>query len=132
MATSKCVDLSLADQVKIVNELKLPGITQVQVVKKFGVSTSQLSRIIKVKDDTIRDFEVGGSQTRKRQRASKENDVGDALFLWFQQKITQGAPLSGPLLKQKATELALTKGTDFTPSDGWLSRWKVIKTQYCL
>ena len=84
MATSKRVDLSLADKVKIVNEMKLPGITQVQVAKKFGVSTSQLSRIVKMKDDLIRDFEAGGCRTRKRQRASKENDVGDALFLWFQ------------------------------------------------
>ena len=28
------------------------------------------------------------------------------------------------MLKQKATELASAKGTEFTPSDGWLSRWK--------
>ena len=32
--------------------------------------------------------------------------------------------LSGPFLKQKACDLARTQGTDFIPSDGWLSRWK--------
>ena len=43
------------------------------------------------------------------------------LFLWFEQKLGQGARFSGPLLKQKACELARTQGTDYTPSDGLLS-----------
>ena len=42
-----------------------------------------------------------------------------------EQKLDQGARLSGPLLEQKACELACTQGTDCTPSDGWLTRWKV-------
>ena len=45
-------------------------------------------------------------------------------FLWFEQKLRQGARLSGPLSKQNACELARTQGTDCTPSDGWLSGWK--------
>ena len=73
--------------------------------------------------DFIRDFKSGGNRSRKRKLKSNE-DVGNALFLWFEQKLGQGARLSGPLSKQKACELARTRGTDCTPSDGWLSGWK--------
>ena len=56
-----------------------------------------------------------------------ENDHGKALFLWFQQKLSQGARFSGPLIKEKARELSRTQGREFTPTDCWLSRWKVRK-----
>ncbi|KAI6658851.1 Tigger transposable element-derived protein 4-like isoform X4 [Oopsacas minuta] len=40
-------------------------------------------------------------------------------------KIKQGARISGVILRQKATEIALANGSDFIPSDGWLGRWKL-------
>ena len=40
------------------------------------------------------------------------------------QKLGQGTQLSGPILKKKATDPALTLGTEFCPSNGWLSHWK--------
>ena len=36
---AKRVDFSLAEKVKLVSELDLPGVTQASVVKKNGVST---------------------------------------------------------------------------------------------
>ena len=115
---AKRVDLSLSEKVKLVSELELPGVTQTSVAKKYGVSTSQASHPSK-KEDLVRDFESGGNRSRKRKREGKE-DVGIALFLWFEQKLGQCAHLSEPLLKQKACDLALTidssySGTDYTP-----------------
>ena len=40
----KQVDLSLSEKVKLVPELELPNVTQESVAKKYGVSTSQVSR----------------------------------------------------------------------------------------
>ena len=37
---AKRVDFSLAEKVKLVSKIDLPGVTQVSVVKKNGVSTS--------------------------------------------------------------------------------------------
>ena len=122
-SSKKRIDLSLADKVKLLKHLQLPGVSQASAAKKFGVSTSQVSRLVKAKQQIFDQFDTG-NHNRKRQRAGKEEEVGSALFLWFQQKLSQGARLSGPLLKQKATELAAAEGTEFTPSDGWLSRWK--------
>ena len=107
---------------KIVRESELPGVSQASLARKYGVSTS---RLVKNKHELTEALESGGNQRRKRMREGKEEDVGKALFLWFEQKTAQVAHLSGPVLKQKASDLARAQGSDFFPSDGWLSRWKV-------
>ena len=105
---AKWVDLSPSEKVKPVSELELPGVTQVSIVKKYGVSTSQVSRPSKKKEDLVRDFESGGNRSWKQKSVGKE-DVGIALFLWFEQKLGQGAHLFRPLLKQKACDLLVLR-----------------------
>ena len=89
---AKQVDLSLSEKVKLVPELELPGVIQESVAKKYSVSTSQVSRMPIY--DFIRDFKSGGNHSRKRKREGNQEDVGNALFLWFEQKLGQGACLS--------------------------------------
>ena len=48
---AKRVDLSLSEKVKLVRELEFPGVTQASVDKKYGVLTSQVSRLSKNKQD---------------------------------------------------------------------------------
>ena len=64
MAASKHVDLSLRYKVKILKELEAPGAEQVQVTKQFGVSTLQVSKMVKEKVDILRDFKTGANRTR--------------------------------------------------------------------
>ena len=63
----------------------------------------------------------GCRPSQKRQRDGKEPDVQEALALWLEQKVLQGANVSGLVLKEKASSLAAKMGKDFTPSDGRLS-----------
>ncbi|XP_064410227.1 tigger transposable element-derived protein 4-like [Latimeria chalumnae] len=121
---SKRVDLCVADKVWVLEALREPGAKQVQVAEKFGVSKSVVSRILKNSDAILKKYDISRNRGRKRQRDGKEADVGEALWLWFQHKLSQGACLSRPMLKQKATHLAAEQGKEFNPSDGWLSRWK--------
>ena len=53
------------------------------------------------KKDLVRDFESGGNRSRKRKSEGKEENVGNALFLFRTETVGQGARVSGPLLKQK-------------------------------
>ena len=62
---AKRVDLLLSEKVKLVAELELTGVTQESVAKKYGVSTSHVSRLSKT-DDFIRVFESGDNRSRKR------------------------------------------------------------------
>ena len=91
---AKRVDLILAKKVALVRELEVLGTTQVSVAKKFGMSTSQVSHLQKKKEQLVRQYKGGVNASRKRQRGGTEDNVGKALFLWFQQKLSQGARLS--------------------------------------
>ena len=86
MAAAKRRDLCLSDKVDILKQLKSPGVTQASLAKRFGVSTSQVSRIVKGKE-ILEQLDNGSNHKQKRQRSCKEEDVGSALFLWFQQEL---------------------------------------------
>ena len=124
MATSKRIDLDLDGKVQLLRDFEVSGITQMCIARKYGVSKSQVSRLVSLKNTIFAQFEEGNKK-RKWLRSGKEEDVGNALFLWFKQKLTQGARLSGTILKQKASEIAAVDGSEFVPSDGWLGRWKI-------
>ena len=99
--------------------------TQTEVAKEFGISQTQVSRINGKKDEIRQKFKENSSVTRKRQRAGKSADIERALFRWFEQARAKGAPVNGPLLKEKAVSLAAALGVpDFEATNGWLYRWK--------
>ena len=56
MAATKRVDLSLSGKAEILKQLELPGVTQVFLAKKFGISTSQVSLIVKAKEEIREQF----------------------------------------------------------------------------
>jgi len=64
-------------------------------------------------------------------RLVKEEQLEEALYMWFVQRRGQGTPVSGPLLAEKAKQLhdmlheeSLVK-PPFTASNGWL--WRFCK-----
>ncbi|KAI6655390.1 Tigger transposable element-derived protein 4-like isoform X3 [Oopsacas minuta] len=119
MTTSKSRnDLAQQEKVKLLKEFEVGGrVTQKSVTVKYGISTSQVSRLASLKDEIFEQFENSGNGMRKGQRNSKEEYVGNALFLWLKQKLTQGPRISGVILRKKATEIALANGSDCIPTD---------------
>ncbi|RXM30694.1 Tigger transposable element-derived protein 3 [Acipenser ruthenus] len=118
------IEPSITDKVRILEDLREPGAKQVHVAEKFGISKSAVCHILKMNDNIMKEYENSTNQGRKRQRDGKEAEVGDALWLWYCQKLAQSAHISRPVLKQKATQLAIERGKEFNPSDGWLNCWK--------
>lgn len=117
MSSGKQHTLTLAEKVSLIRASEKPGVKQTHLRKKFKVSKSQVSRIIGNKVKILEEHEsCGTNQKRKRNRSGKEEDVGNALLIWFRQKLAQGARLDGALLRAKASEIALEKGIDFEPS----------------
>ena len=53
------IDLSLAEKVKLLKVLDSPGVKQAAHARKFGVSTSQVSRLAKAKEEILEQFESG-------------------------------------------------------------------------
>ncbi|NWS64444.1 TIGD3 protein, partial [Chunga burmeisteri] len=123
-AACKRKELSLADRVKLLQALESPSASLASVAKLFGISKSQAGRIGRCREQILADWRTNANPLRKRKREGKGGEVEDALFAWFRQALARGEHLSGPILKAKAQELALSSGRDFEATDGWLCRWK--------
>ena len=61
----------------------------------------------------------------KRLRKGKAPEIDTARNQWFDTVTSKGQKLNGPILKEKAENLAKMLGhTNFVATEGWLSRWK--------
>lgn len=70
-------------------------------------------------------MESNANSRRKRVRTGKDVDVEKALVEWVKNARQQDIPISGPILTEKAKYLATQMNKpDFTPTNGWLDRWK--------
>ncbi len=109
--------LNLAEKVDLIRASEVAGTKQSDLVKRFNASKSQVSRILKNKRAILDEFDsYGTNRKRQRNRSGRDEEVGDALLLWFREKMAQGARLDGALLREKANELAQEKGSDFRAS----------------
>ena len=116
--------LSLTDRVDVLSRLDRKE-SQVSVAKHYGVHPSQISRILKQKEQLLQDWQNNSNLDRKRKRTGKAEKVEKALLRWFAQARSRQLPISGPLLTEKATQLAEGLGIqDFKATDSWLQRWK--------
>uniref|UniRef100_H3A5L0 HTH CENPB-type domain-containing protein n=1 Tax=Latimeria chalumnae TaxID=7897 RepID=H3A5L0_LATCH len=98
----------------------LPKTSQRDAAQKLGIPQPTLSKILKDRESIIQN-----EGDRKRMRSGKEPMVEAALIKWIRNARERNAPLSGPLVMQKAKELAVALGvTDFKASTGWFERFK--------
>lgn len=124
-ASSAHKSLPLKEKVELLKDLT--KMTQREVAMKWEVSIGQVNNLAKKRTQIEDEFNQGCNLKKKRNRPSPQEDIRKALFIWFENKLAQGTCISGPLLKEKALELAAEKGldkNDFVASDGWLSWWK--------
>jgi hypothetical protein len=62
---------------------------------------------------------------RKRARSGKDSQDESALKIWLRNVREKNASINGPLVRQKAEELAKTVGKEtFSATNGWFKRWK--------
>jgi len=120
-------DLSLkekCDVLKKYDELGSTNLSQAAAALKLGISQSLLCRLLKNRNDIETSAVNNDSGTRKRKRCGKDDDVESALKKWFVSVRHKDTRLNGPLLQQKAEDLAKKLGKeDFRATNGWFYRW---------
>ena len=125
MSKRKRNDLTLSDKYEAVKQLQ-KGVKQVVICKQLGISQAQVSRINAKKDAIQQSIKSNANLRRKRIRTGKDADVEKALAEWVKNAKQQDIPISGPILTKRAKHLATQMDKpDFTPTNGWLERWKV-------
>ena len=96
-------------RLKIAAELCIPVSTVNSIVAKREIYLSEVTTV-----------QLG----RKKLKTSKYEKIEGVLLEWFTQKRALNIPIQGPLLKQKADEIALQLNINFKPSNGWLEIFK--------
>ncbi|KAK9731551.1 CENP-B N-terminal DNA-binding domain [Popillia japonica] len=118
-------DLTLKEKVEVIKYVDKMKCSQSEVAKKYGISQAQVCKLLKRKDSVLTDWRENLKLTQKRKRSGKELQVEGDLMEWFREKRARNVPISGPILKQKAEEIAERRGkSDFKATNGWFCRWK--------
>lgn len=98
---------------------------------EYGIGSSTIYDIRKqsgqLKEFFIKTETKNSMQNRRTLRPAKLEDLDNAVYEWFQQMRSEGAPLSGPLVCEKAREfhekMKIEEQCAF--SQGWLGRFKL-------
>ena len=84
---------------------------------------TQISTILQNKAEILEIYESNASgkvcHTRKRIRNSKFGEMNDLLYQWYRKAVSRNIYPDGPLLKEKAKQIASHLGYDGA-SNGWL------------
>ena len=93
--------LSIDSKLAILKKL-VEGVPQIRLAEEYGVGRSTITDL-KRNEQKLQQFastieNQGISTGRKIMRLAKEEQLEEALYMWFVQRRGQGTPVSGPLL----------------------------------
>jgi hypothetical protein len=119
-------DLTVKEKVAILERYdKLPQMSQRKAALQLKISQPLLCTILKKRGVIERSVKLNENLNCMRNRSGKDGQVESALKLWFTNVREQDARVDGPLMRQKAEELAKKMGKDdFVATEGWFHRWK--------
>ena len=122
---SKRKSFSVSEKLQILKKYDANStLNQKDFAESIGISSSTLRTII-TNRAAITNAANGGCK-RKKVRCGKYEDVVEILSEWIHQSRDAAIPLSGPIIQEKAREIAGKLNTDFSASNGWLDRFKQI------
>ncbi|KAH6947021.1 hypothetical protein HPB50_016723 [Hyalomma asiaticum] len=110
--------LDISTKRVILNELA-QGAKNCELVKKYGVSKSTISTILKNKDKII--SADANSTDRKRLRRATYADVEEALLKWFIDARARNIPISGPTDAGQSERLRISVGFSRLLPRKWLA-----------
>eukprot|EP00815_Leptocylindrus_aporus_P004797 CAMPEP_0116059018 /NCGR_PEP_ID=MMETSP0322-20121206/5552_1 /TAXON_ID=163516 /ORGANISM="Leptocylindrus danicus var. apora, Strain B651" /LENGTH=251 /DNA_ID=CAMNT_0003543331 /DNA_START=1 /DNA_END=756 /DNA_ORIENTATION=- len=114
--------ITISTKIEIVEFLKTPGSSIRKAVDKFNVSKGTVQRAKRQASDLLMLKENNWNTSLTR---LSPNELNSLVFRWFSLARVQGFPISGPILQEKARQLAKKLGNEsFNASDGWLTSWK--------
>ncbi|KAJ8950885.1 hypothetical protein NQ318_011185 [Aromia moschata] len=124
MAPKKNV-LTLKEKLEVVKVLENEKLSVRDLAKKFNIGKTQAAQIAKHKEEIRTKCQSGINLDQKKGFLKTEGlNIDSLCYEWFSTARSQNVPVSGPLVKAKAKEVAENLGYNyFTASDGWLQKW---------
>ena len=113
-------------RMQILKILLLNGRSDIATIaENMPQDRSVISRI-KKNEAKIRELSLANKNMgAKRQRKPEGAEIEDALQLWFKQVRAKNVPVNGPILLEKAIQLANQLNSSFIPNSSWIDRFKL-------
>ncbi|XP_060873374.1 tigger transposable element-derived protein 4-like [Metopolophium dirhodum] len=118
--------LSIDDKLRIIKlyDEKIGVFNKQQIADQLRLPSSSLRTILKNRKE-IEKNAFSGSTKRQKVRNGKNEQLENILLEWFRQARTLNLAVNGPVLTEKANEIAKRLNiTDFGGSNGWLDRFR--------
>jgi hypothetical protein len=125
---------SIKEKNELIKECDRSALNQKDFAASKNISASTLRTILKKRSEFVSTREGTG---RKKIRSAKYEELETILKNWFIQARRSHVSISGPILQERARQVANSLGiADFTASTGWLDRFKtrhslIYKKQIC-
>ncbi|CAF1134476.1 unnamed protein product [Rotaria sordida] len=126
---TSCHELTLHEKVQLIYDNRDGnGLSQRKLAEKYNISLGSVSNILKRKTEYLKDYETNQNQTVKRKsRDVNVQTLDEQVSEWFVQQRAKGIPISGPILQEKARDIAESLGDQFASfkgSNGWLEKFR--------
>ena len=116
-------NLTLNEKKQII-EAASDNVTQTELAKRFEVPRTTIIGIIKSKEMIQNAIESGNASKRIRIKSSRNEELEQAILIWFKQVRSQNISVIGQLLQEKAREIAAQlQISEFRASNGWLEKF---------
>lgn len=117
----------MQEKMEIVNVFNNEKPSVRELARRFKIGKTQAANIIKKKEEITSKWCSGINVNQKRSFFKTEGlNVDKLCYEWFVKARNKCIPISGPLLKAKAKEIADKFGyKNFRASDGWLHKFRI-------
>lgn len=117
--------LSLMEKLEMIKKVdSSPNTSRAKIAENLGVPVSTLNNIMSKRAIITKQSLDASPLDRKKQKPGKYDKVEIVLLEWFRQKRALNLPLSGPIIREKAEDIARRLNVEFTASNGWIDRFK--------
>jgi transposase-like protein len=116
---------TIAVKLDIIAEVDKKERSTTEIAQAYGIPLSTLLTYLK-NQDSIENQALQGEEVSKRMRIreAKHSDLEDELLEWYCRAHAKNIPVEGPMVIEKANEIALKMGMKFQCLSGWLQRFK--------
>lgn len=120
--------LSLEEKIAVIDEHDKTKKSQRQLAEQFHVGKTQILNILRDREAIYKSWrENGCNSQQKKEIKTVAGEIDSILYEWFCAVRNKKIPVTGPMLQEKALEVAQTLGyseEDFKASNGWLEKFK--------
>jgi len=119
--------LTLQEKIDIIRASSNGKLSVRALGEQFKVGKTQVSEILKKKAEILQEWETNGNSSSRKifSKSSPGSDVDATVYEWFCRARAAKIPISGPLIQEKALEVASQLGLgDFKASSGWLEKFR--------